>query len=76
MGVFNKISIGKIGENQWLIEGIEDYIEENPLVDDLTIMKHFNMRVDILADILTELRITGKIERIFSRDGNFKYKKI
>ena len=76
MNMFNKISIGDHHEDEWLSDAIEEYIEKNPLVDDLTLMKDFKMRIDILADILTTLRIEGKIERIFSGDGNFKYKKI
>lgn len=74
MGEFNKISWGEVKQEVWLAEAIEDYIRENPLVDNDTIHSHFKMRVDIISSILTQLRVDKKIERIHLGSGKLIYK--
>ena len=59
-----KILIGRVSENQWLTDAITDFIRENPMIDESEIDSHFKMRVDLIANILAELRTEGKIERI------------
>jgi hypothetical protein len=69
-----KISIGRISENQWLIEAVTDYIKANPMVEDLQVFKEFKMRVDLISNILTELRQNIVIERIIlNRRTYLKY---
>jgi len=68
----SKISIGELRMDDWLREEILEYIEKNPMVMDVDIYKHFKIRVDIIATVLTDLRIKGNIERIII-GGNCHY---
>lgn len=62
-GEFKKIVLNDLHRPEWLFEEILDFIREKGVVDDIEIIKRFRMRVDILANVLTTLRIEGKIKR-------------
>ena len=59
-----KILIGDSFKAEWLMDAVEKYIRENPMVEDLDVHLHFKMRIDLIADILADLRIADRIERI------------
>lgn len=63
MSEFKKIRIGELGENDWLVDAIEDYIKENHSVSDVKIHNHFKMRVDIIASALADMRVADRLER-------------
>ena len=60
-----KIIIGEQSKITWLMDAVEDHIRKNPMIDDIEIHNHLKIRLDIIANALTTLRITNRIERIF-----------
>jgi len=63
MPEFKKISIGELNENDWLIDALEDYIKKNPMVSNIQVTNHFKLRVDLIENALTDMRLRFQIER-------------
>jgi len=63
MPKFKRISIGELNENNWLVDALEDYIKKNPMVSDIKVINHFKLRVDLIENALTEMRLAYRLER-------------